>query len=277
MCGILGFINQSVNTELILTMLENQLHRGQDSYGIILYDGKNYILYKSIFITDFIKYLQEKEEKGEIFKWFIIHHRKASVGSINIENSHPIWDKKISVAVIQNGTKRSLAIKERNDTYGIMVLYKANELEKEDLKNSGVVFIIDMQKDKILFHKDKSRTLYYNPELKIFASETVLSGTWYKVKEFQLKEFNAKKFDSLPIEKDKKIIIDEVETGLCNICYSEGILVNDVKYGNICIKCNELSDKEKERKINERWKRFYSKNSNNVKTYERESIYYYEF
>ena len=250
MCGIVGFEAKTrkealEKAELTLEIMLLLEHRGKDSFGFIGISHENKIYaYKSTdlekFFENLMKYTKEKNPR-----LVIAHHRKATVGKKDIENAHPVWNKKERVFVIQNGTKRSLGIKGRNDTYGIMVLYLAGELEKEDLENAGNVIIVDNEKGKVIFKRGIERSLWYNPELKILASEPACNGIWYPIKEgyyeWRLKDFS---LDLLPLKKNKKVEIKEnelIEIDRCQVCYTEGVLLPRPPFNvyKVCPLCYE--------------------------------------
>jgi len=256
MCGIVGFFENKLQPGQVARAVLSQIHRGEDSFGFIGVDAHGVLhAYKALDFSPFLKALHRLE--GREFVFFIAHHRAASVGAKTLENAHPVFLRRGRVFIIQNGTKRALAIAGRSDTYGIGVLYSAGELTPALLQGAGVVFIIDARQKKVIFHKDPTRTLYVKKDSSFFSSEPTSAGTWVKVKEGYY-EFPIKEFTSLPLESHE-IEVSEVEVKLCDLCLRRGIIVEKIhKVWDVCTKCAELPHEKKEEKIEKRVRTYYS-------------------
>ena len=159
--------------QFLINKLQEQKDRWLDSLWVIDVDNnaihqaiKNDISWYNVFINKNIKN-----------KWLkILHHRKASVGAVNMNNAHPFRAGKI--VLLQNGTIRNFH-KDYKDIYKkdvdtanlteyLSAYYEiwwlrliASELEslsmeyKED--NFGIIVILD--KEEILIFSDGTREL----------------------------------------------------------------------------------------------------------------------
>ncbi|MEM0333017.1 MAG: hypothetical protein QXX30_00945 [Candidatus Aenigmatarchaeota archaeon] len=275
MCGIIAFPKKTKLDKKTIGVIENGLkllaHRGSDSFGIIgiakINNKKVLKLVKSLHFENFINMIKSSLINVE-FDFIVIHNRKKSIGKIDIELAHPVG--KNDIYVVQNGTKKSLSINEKSDTYGIYVLYKAEELKPEDLKNSGVVFIIDGKNKKILFHKDDTRTLYINETKNLIASEPILAGKWTLIGNNELDTFDIENIKLTNFEYEIKDINKEI----CDYCLKEGVIIE--KRGKIC-KCANCYNREKtlEEILKEKSKGKKHKNHPLVE-YSKNGIFYYE-
>jgi len=192
MCGIVGKITPSAPEEVLEILRHGYKaleHRGNDSYGIALYTGKNFLFAKAIYLEEFLDKLEEEVESRKIksVKWFIAHNRQRSTGKIDIDTAHPVWDTEGKLFVIQNGTKKefySILPEAKSDTHGILLFYKnvKQDFLLKLLQGTGVVFIFDPTQKKILFHRDEERTLFVNHE-GLIASEPITQSKWALIKE----------------------------------------------------------------------------------------------
>lgn len=227
MCGIVGKLSPATPEEMMEILkkgFEALEHRGDDSYGVVAVTDKGLFVAKAMYVEELFEELRKDLMEFGIdnIRWFVGHNRKRSTGSIDIETAHPVWDKERKLAVVQNGTKKAvyeLLTSARSDTHGILLLYDRVEkgLMKEILSGAGVVFIFDRQNDKVIFHKDSSRTLFINTE-KVIASEPIEAGEWALIKG-QYVEANLQHGLTLEVEEPKKIEVSRVEyRSYCPAC-----------------------------------------------------------
>jgi predicted glutamine amidotransferase/ribosomal protein L37AE/L43A len=252
MCGIIGLIEPKENFKSIKELQEFiergfilNRHRGTDSYGSMIFlKNKKYFIVKSLTLKGWREKFNKKLENIEIDDILMVinHHRKATVGLVNIRLQHPVIieskDKKNRVYVIQNGTKEKLQeivieelgldkekdkeeINQISDTWAIGYIYNTLKPYKSYihfqaminfLKKSGVVFIYDKQRKKLLFHKDATRQLWYSKELKLFTSEPIMAGSWYKIKSIDWFGDLNRFVDKIPtfVDKIERKFVEEV-------------------------------------------------------------------
>lgn len=236
MCGFIGFKNGKVKDFIDYIEIGSVIlnHRGEDGFGFVALTEDGVIRFKSLeknLVIDELKKIENID-----IKWFIFHFRKASIGTIDLELTHPIFYDDQNISVMQNGTKRSLSIADKSDTFGIWLLTIADKLKPEYLKGAGVVFI--QKGNRLMFHKDSTRPLYFreiNGNSILFASEPILSGRWYYVKDTELSDITESKF-----EYSKVVDLDRVKINLCSYCKSIGVLIEEDK----CASCiDEISPK----------------------------------
>lgn len=156
-------------------VLLNQKTRGLDSIWIILW--KERTQWKAIRKTykEYKRYIRF-DVKGESDWIAIMHHRKASIGSINTDNAHPFKGKRFSL--MHNGTARDFysryngVYRKETDSEALLayieqrvveigdipeVLVRLSDSLWEDLWN---IIIIDTLNNKVLFYSDWARDSY---------------------------------------------------------------------------------------------------------------------
>jgi hypothetical protein len=151
--------------------LERQNDRGLDSIWII--NKKNIQKATKEDLDWYLDFIKNKVEKVD---WLnILHHRKATVWAINIDNAHPfIWDKFI---LIQNWTIKSFNNSQKDtywaevDSHNLLHLIEENaetineipiimEAFKEEYKDSYWIVIVLDYIWNILFISDWARESY---------------------------------------------------------------------------------------------------------------------
>jgi len=265
MCGIIGIIEpRNFNTiedvlKLIKRTFKVNRHRGEDSYGCLLITNDfKFKIVKGLTIEDFENKFREKTEelKVENIKLIIAHHRKATLGEINLKLQHPVIVKnnKNSIYIFQNGTKSELLdiaeldSKKYNDTYAIGTIYldlkpyQSNirfNVFSEIINKAGVVFIID-KKRLIYFHKDNSRQLWFNEKLNIFVSEPITEDTWRKFKSLDY-QLSIDEFINLFNDKKEldKILDKETQFYKRKCIYCGNEFYTNEEYSWICKSCKK--------------------------------------
>jgi len=254
MCGISIFKNISerdLYEELqeIWTLME---HRGTDGYGLLIVkdDGEVKIL-KALKKEELLEEL-DNEYRDEEFKYVIAHNRKASLGSITVNLTHPI--KVGNVIVVHNGTKRSVLelypgvesdteaiARILNDRYEDSVRRHINEW----LVGSGVVIGYDTDKNRWLFWKDSTRPLVQMVSSGYYFSEPVILGESYRFIENTESLVESKDLRGLFKEGMKFHMEDELYPGYCSVCKRIMLLVDlDTETGDICWECKILRGEE---------------------------------
>ena len=97
MCGIVGYLGKNRAEEIIINGLKKLEYRGYDSWGYLVYDGKELFLEKSI---GKISEVKEKNLKGFVG---IGHTRWATHGGVTEYNAHPHFDCQRKIFVVHNG------------------------------------------------------------------------------------------------------------------------------------------------------------------------------
>ena len=155
-------------------------HRGKsEGCGILARTGNQTMRLKSMVIKDIVDYVKELND-GDLV---IIHQRKASVGTINLDNTHPVLSNNKKVNVIHNGTRKIYKeiLDASSDTQGLATLLSmTNQSDHGELMNElGVVFYT--YNGKIYFYKDELRPLVKSKTHNIMASEPLFDGEWAEV------------------------------------------------------------------------------------------------
>ena len=229
MCGIIGKFGGISNKDLLFYW-EALSHRGIDSYGIMGIKKKNrkqLVMSKGLLEDGALK-----NQKLKNFRWILAHNRKASIGgAVSLKIAHPVGEN--GVYVIHNGTRKELysaVWSSKSDTHAIWIIYSRLQDKNnifDFLHGTGIVFIADIHRKKIFFHRDDSRTLYYCPERKLIASEPIDTGSWQMVEE-QEKVFHLLKFEEEWDKKiklnNKKITLKTMAVGVCQACMTDKIL-----------------------------------------------------
>ena len=101
MSGIVAYIGMQEAKDVLLNGLKQLEHRGYDSAGISLFDGKDLVIVKkSGKIADLEKVLEKKSITANLG---IAHIRWATHGVPNDINSHPHCDNSGNIAIVHNG------------------------------------------------------------------------------------------------------------------------------------------------------------------------------
>jgi glucosamine--fructose-6-phosphate aminotransferase (isomerizing) len=97
MCGIVGYLGKNRAEEIILNGLKKLEYRGYDSWGYLVYDGKDLFLEKKV------GKISEVSEKGKGGFVGIGHTRWATHGGVTENNAHPHFDCQRKIFVVHNG------------------------------------------------------------------------------------------------------------------------------------------------------------------------------
>lgn len=110
-------------------------------------------------INDYMEGVREWVQKNDLQWPFILHHRKASIGAIDLENAHPFKMKWFYL--MQNGTSHEFAARAkiealfddkfigRSDTYALAKCVERHRENREEIvKRAGWVVVIVNPKDK---------------------------------------------------------------------------------------------------------------------------------
>lgn len=101
MCGVLGIIDSGEVIGRMYTGLLTLQHRGQDSAGILTYDGKFHIKKGNGLIRDIFNEKHIARLKGNIS---IGHTRYPTVGEGSVEDAQPFWiNSPFGIAAAHNG------------------------------------------------------------------------------------------------------------------------------------------------------------------------------
>ncbi|NLO19903.1 MAG: glutamine--fructose-6-phosphate transaminase (isomerizing) [Ignavibacteria bacterium] len=101
MSGIVAYIGKQEAKHLLLNGIKQLEHRGYDSAGISLFDGKDLLIAKKAGkIAELEKILEQKDISSNIG---IAHIRWATHGAPNDINSHPHCDNSGNIAIVHNG------------------------------------------------------------------------------------------------------------------------------------------------------------------------------
>jgi glutamine---fructose-6-phosphate transaminase (isomerizing) len=97
MCGIVGYLGKNRAEEIILNGLKKLEYRGYDSWGYLVYDGKESFLEKRV------GKISEVSERGKRGFVGIGHTRWATHGGVTEYNAHPHFDCQRKIFVVHNG------------------------------------------------------------------------------------------------------------------------------------------------------------------------------
>ncbi|MCG2712698.1 MAG: amidophosphoribosyltransferase [Candidatus Omnitrophica bacterium] len=103
MCGIFGISNHKDAAKLAYLGLYALQHRGEESAGIVVRNGKNLIYHKGMgLVNDIFNENQLKQLRGDLA---IAHNRYSTTGSSSVKNIQPFFVKhrKRSIAIAHNG------------------------------------------------------------------------------------------------------------------------------------------------------------------------------
>lgn len=101
MCGIVGYVGGKLASDVILDGLEKLEYRGYDSAGIAVQSEEKIIIRKKVGRLQMLSNsLAETGIEGHIA---IGHTRWATHGAPSDENSHPHYNKDLTIAVVHNG------------------------------------------------------------------------------------------------------------------------------------------------------------------------------
>ena len=164
MCGIFIW-----NSDLVMEVLLNQVDRGLEGMGIITSKNTHRTLKK-----DYKEYKKFLENKFIPWELVVMHHRKASIWKICLDNTHPFQGTKFQL--IHNGStinffrKYSDIYKKETDSENLLkyIEDKAENLREipailkelfSDLNEEHWIIII-VHKNYILFYCDGSKESY---------------------------------------------------------------------------------------------------------------------
>jgi glucosamine--fructose-6-phosphate aminotransferase (isomerizing) len=97
MCGIVGYLGKNKAEEIILNGLKKLEYRGYDSWGYLVYDGKE------LFLEKRVGKISEVSERGKNGFVGIGHTRWATHGGVTEYNAHPHLDCQRKIFVVHNG------------------------------------------------------------------------------------------------------------------------------------------------------------------------------
>ena len=101
MCGIVGYVGEKLASDVILDGLEKLEYRGYDSAGIAVQSEAKITIRKKVGRLQMLSNsLAETGIEGHIA---IGHTRWATHGAPSDENSHPHYNKDLTIAVVHNG------------------------------------------------------------------------------------------------------------------------------------------------------------------------------
>ena len=262
MCGIIGFVDSQKNRSSLWEWAGITIaHRGEDSYGAILY-GDTIQTIKRLDLEStpkgqyydkkrkrFMSYpattgIMEDLENLPLADFVLFHNRAASVGGVTVDLAHPITKANTyNISVIHNGTKKSLTStfpkfgKSDTEVMATFLSYHFEDdvLTDEVLNGAGVVFGVNHDTKQVLVHIDGNRPLFVHEDKQIFASEPLFGGKWQLVKNHtkmyqSFEDFieNSPKYDAIEVE-DKDLSYP-VKCAVCNRTH----YVND---DGVCFKC----------------------------------------
>ncbi len=178
MCGIVGGKNLKNIDEFLRETWDILKVRGEDGFGVVFFDNKfNYLIFKDIKEDNVLKEIKNNKHKIKNFPYFLAHNRKATLGSlINYKLTHPIEYN--STLLIHNGTREVLKNIFDMESDTLSIAYILDEIEIKNhikfldklLKLTGTIFGFKKSENLFFLKKDKTRTLYYSKEHKIFSS-----------------------------------------------------------------------------------------------------------
>lgn len=252
MCGLIGGVTIHKNGFLYsdLKILEDLLHintlRGEDGTGLGLYctDGNAQIIKEASVFYNFKKNSFYGDLTKKILscgKVLIGHNRKATVGTIDDESSHPFFIEDRYI-FCHNGTlnaqlmleklfkesnsKHKLQSKVDSEILGSLICPLSNDKEKftallNKISGAWACVWIDLQEEKLYFLRNRERSL--------FLARCTNGIFWSSEIEFLYTSFNRNK-----VKIEESIILEE------NVLYTI-----DLKEKVLDINKEELKTKEK--------------------------------
>ncbi len=144
MCGVIGiYDNDVVISKLYSAMLTIQ-HRGQDSAGILTYDGKFHLKKGNGLVNDIFNQKNISRLKGNIG---LAHTRYPTIGEGSVEDAQPFWvNTPFGIAGVHNGnvtnfneikkelSEKSFRIINSNSDFEVILNVFADYLEKLKVK-----------------------------------------------------------------------------------------------------------------------------------------------
>jgi len=104
MCGIIGYIGKSQNSNILINGLKKMEYRGYDSAGLCLVkDEKIIIIKKSGEVNKLKKSLSDKKINNLKSVIGLAHTRWATHGEPSEKNAHPHLDNNNKIAIVHNG------------------------------------------------------------------------------------------------------------------------------------------------------------------------------
>ncbi len=142
MCGI-----AIVKKEEIEEVLENQIDRGLDWIWFMVSDWKwqKYLEWSIYAYNKIIKRVNNWLAKTNMSDDFVMfHHRKASIGKINIDNSHPFIGENFDL--MQNGTSKKFFNKYKDVIY---LDIDGNDMPKASTDSENLLRFIETRTNKL--------------------------------------------------------------------------------------------------------------------------------
>lgn len=189
------------------------------------YSTEPQINYKQIHDV-YIKKINQWNIENKTTGPYLMHHRKASMWIISIDNAHPYYYKDAGLLFLQNWTndefkdyQKIISItnpefSDKTDSrmiWDIIAKHPDKEQEYMDLA-VGVKIIVDMNKSQIRIYWDWLRDFFADPEQKFFASYDTMweeyKWTWELHLDFDLNVIrkNYKQIDSYPLATNKPLL-----------------------------------------------------------------------
>ena len=252
MCGILGLFDKENYSQELKAGWSWLDERGTDSYGVVLATPTGLKIIKAL-KKDVILEEVEKIEQQQTILWALAHNRKASVGSVNLELAHPIYNN--NSIIIHNGTKKTIVElfnKYKSDTQALLYLLQdlPKQYKSEILQKAGVVFHFNLKERLLLFHKS-NRSLYISEDLSYLSSAPIAKGNWYKIQKIDLLELKITKkniFSLLPRENKKEYFYKKI----CKSCKNEFFTSNAKE--TECKNCKSVCQYGYWQNINTTWR-----------------------
>ena len=218
MCSIIGGEVNPHFKKNIGEYMKTLSHRGEkQGCGYIVKTGNDLFIYRSMSIDLTIKSIKEIKDGSFI----VIHQRKASVGSVGMDNTHPVKGNMEKVRLIHNGTRKVFNefFNATSDSQGLasfLELLPLNE-HKQILEDLGVVFYTYRGKG-LYFYKDELRPLVRLKNSSLFASEPLFSGEWASIKD-QPTPVKINDINSMPTDKYRKVTYPtKMDSYYCQSC-----------------------------------------------------------
>jgi hypothetical protein len=249
MCGIIVKSNPLTFEELISIFDSDRfLQRGEHGFGLLMINTETGIYEVDKFCepdeSDMMELIYQSKKRYEEIKvkynMFIYHNRWASVGGKNIKLTHPVESE--DWIVVHNGTKAGADIlSSASDTEGFAkYILSSPKIRDEFLEDCGVLFGYNKENKKLYFHKDKSRSLWYNHLHKIFASEPLKKtfgvDGWGIISDKAFGLFEEIEYVDNDIVK-QVLKAEDSDKSTCDICSKRSANKIKIEDTHICYNC----------------------------------------